>query len=413
MKKLLRILFILVLLGGGFLTLIKNPQRPISQTVMTTLGLTIDITTETDTASTYCEQQSGTVEDLGNYRLCHFPDGNICETWAFMNGFCKDSVHVGILNSSSYFISGDAVYFLQVNNIKSQISGADTTTFVPVSDIYAKDKNHVYYGINIMASADPQTFEVVMSGDRFIGKDKNDIYRDSMNSAEYEQIQKEKADAPSEAERKRYADDTTLIRQYYEAIQNKDFTTAASLSADSTTTAASLSAKYGNADKIIPYEIIGKIKDNDGIYTIYIYYTEKSSNASTTYEVIKQIVDGNLKNISSKVRPTVVPTEFSLSDSKYKIYQLTPINVFSRFKYEGGDRSEFDELIGSSDTECLFNPQDPSITSQKKYQDKLDYFRKLFAKYDAGDIMNVYLITDPTLIYGKTKDSGLVEEAGE
>ncbi len=40
MKKFLWIVFVLLFLGAGYVYLVKNPDLPLSQTILTTLGVT-------------------------------------------------------------------------------------------------------------------------------------------------------------------------------------------------------------------------------------------------------------------------------------------------------------------------------------------------------------------------------------
>lgn len=427
MKKfLLILLIIIILLWGWFSYLYFNPQLPLSQKVLSIVGIKTapgKVAQIANSASVFCEQNSGTVEVIqvygGQFGLCHFSNGNICEEQAYMKGYCLNTGHLGILNSSSYFIAKDeynldTAYFLQINNLQKKIEWADVATFIILSDIYAKDKNNVYYGINILSWADPITFIVTTSGDQIIGKDKNDIYMNWINSQEYQQLQDEKAQYPTEEERKQFTEDRMLIEKYYKAINNKDFETAFSLIINSKTTLDQLKSKYQNVDKMIIYDIWDSTKWPERTYTFYIYYTEKNSTESTTYEVTKRIIDGKLENISSKVRPTAVPEEFSLNDSKYQIFYLTSSNMLDYFvDFTAPTGKEFDGIISSSDPDCTLNTQDPNISQNKKYQEKLIYFRNLFTKYTNSDQMKVYLIKDKTLLYWKSKDSGLVEEAGE
>lgn len=48
-------------------------------------------------ASVYCEDSGYTLEirrtDAGEIGICHFPDGEECEEWAFFNGECGAAYH--------------------------------------------------------------------------------------------------------------------------------------------------------------------------------------------------------------------------------------------------------------------------------------------------------------------------------
>jgi hypothetical protein len=368
-------------------------------------------------ASVYCEQNGGTIEivqvNSWQFGLCHFPNGSICEEWIYMKWYCLNTGHLGVLNSSSYFIAKDendldAAYFLQINNLQKKIEWADVATFIMLSDIYAKDKNNVYYGINTISWADVATFIVTISGNQTIGQDKNDVYIDWINSQEYQQLQDEKSKYPTEEQSKQFSDDRILIEKYYKDIGNKDFAGAFLLTINNTETLEQFESKYQNIDKIIPYNIN---YSSEREYTFDVYYTEKNSTESTTYEVTKRVIDGKLENISSKIKPTIVPEEFSLNDSKYQVFYQESFNALDYFK----DRawSGFYGMVFSSDSTCSLDPQDPNISQNKKYQEKLTYFSNLFSKYNNADQIKVYLIKDKTLLYWKSKDSGLVEEAGE
>lgn len=86
MKKLLRILWIIVVLAWAFLVILKTTTR-FSATPTTTLA---------NPASVYCEQQSGTLEivtDASGAQLgiCHLADGTTCEEWAYFRGECPST----------------------------------------------------------------------------------------------------------------------------------------------------------------------------------------------------------------------------------------------------------------------------------------------------------------------------------
>lgn len=104
MKKVIWILFILVLLGLWFLFLIKTPQLPISQKALNMLwiptNIQSDFTDQTSTgavglanpASTNCVNNWWTLEILewtgGQYGMCHLPDGTNCEERAYFRWEC-------------------------------------------------------------------------------------------------------------------------------------------------------------------------------------------------------------------------------------------------------------------------------------------------------------------------------------
>ena len=53
-----------------------------------------------------------------------------------------------------------------------KISGADIDTFLPLSDTYSKDGNHVYMENRVLEDADPGTFVIVADQSR----KKSEIY---------------------------------------------------------------------------------------------------------------------------------------------------------------------------------------------------------------------------------------------
>ena len=58
-----------------------------------------------------------------------------------------------------------------------EIKNADLRTFYPLDNIYAKDKNRVYYNSIPLEKADPKTIEVLDNlGNYGYGKDKNHVY---------------------------------------------------------------------------------------------------------------------------------------------------------------------------------------------------------------------------------------------
>lgn len=83
MKKLLRILWILIVLVAAFFV-IKTQTTRFEWTPTTMLA---------NPASVYCEQQSGTLEIVTDASgaqsgICHLVDGTICEEWAYFRGEC-------------------------------------------------------------------------------------------------------------------------------------------------------------------------------------------------------------------------------------------------------------------------------------------------------------------------------------
>ena len=43
---------------------------------------------------------------------------------------------------------------------------------------YSKDKNKVYRGDQVIKGADPESFKIIVTNDKIIIKDKNNVYRE-------------------------------------------------------------------------------------------------------------------------------------------------------------------------------------------------------------------------------------------
>jgi len=112
MKKLLWIVFILLFLGVGFLYVIKNPTLPISNTILTTLGITIPATSSsTGIDLTNCSSY------FDGWKTCKVKDGKaeactrmFCETPAepqcleYVNTGADDQwTGIDLTNCVSYF----------------------------------------------------------------------------------------------------------------------------------------------------------------------------------------------------------------------------------------------------------------------------------------------------------------------
>ena len=109
MKKLLRILWIIVVLAWAFLVILKTTTRftPAQPTP----------TTMANPASVYCEQQSGTLEivtDASGWQsgICHLVDGTTCDEWAYFKGECPST---GMTNNINAFV--------KLNDFDSPYSG--------------------------------------------------------------------------------------------------------------------------------------------------------------------------------------------------------------------------------------------------------------------------------------------------
>ncbi len=110
MKKLLRIIWILIVLIAAFFVVKAQTTRfGSTQKATTTLA---------NPASVYCQQQSGTLEivtDLSGWQsgICHLTDGTTCDEWAYFRGECPTT---GISSGeNSWFLTyTDNVYGIQL-----------------------------------------------------------------------------------------------------------------------------------------------------------------------------------------------------------------------------------------------------------------------------------------------------------
>ncbi len=90
-----------------------------------------------------------------------------------------------IKGSENYFIEGKKIVFSQSGSTfilgKTVIEKADINSFEPLSDFFAKDKNHVYWRGFVIPQADPKTVELIKDENtnnwskRYI-KDKNHVF---------------------------------------------------------------------------------------------------------------------------------------------------------------------------------------------------------------------------------------------
>ncbi|MDQ5954099.1 MAG: hypothetical protein QG583_26 [Patescibacteria group bacterium] len=105
--------------------------------------------------------------------------------------------HKGRIFQSPYAIAGSRVYFHQFGYPNSWvdkmhwIKGADGKTFEEIQHKdspphYAKDKNNVYTGTQIIPGADPATFEVL---DKRYSRDKNSYFSSTYKVTEEEYLE--------------------------------------------------------------------------------------------------------------------------------------------------------------------------------------------------------------------------------
>ncbi len=106
MKKLIWLLFVLLLFSLGFLYLIQNPQLQASQLVLITMGLerllieeTWDIASSANPASVFCVEKWWTSEIVTDANgaqswLCHLADWRTCDERAYYSGTCRATATV-------------------------------------------------------------------------------------------------------------------------------------------------------------------------------------------------------------------------------------------------------------------------------------------------------------------------------
>ena len=85
-----------------------------------------------------------------------------------------------------YFQDKNGVYYfdvfkldeLNLNNVFTKVKWADTSSFVQLMFDYSKDKNKVYRGDQEIKGADPESFKIIVTSDKIIIKDKNNVYKE-------------------------------------------------------------------------------------------------------------------------------------------------------------------------------------------------------------------------------------------
>ena len=88
--------------------------------------------------------------------------------------------------TDGYFQDKNGVYYfdvfkldeLNLNNVFTKVKGADTSSFVQLMFDYSKDKNKVYRGDQEIKGADPESFKIIVTSDKIIIKDKNNVYKE-------------------------------------------------------------------------------------------------------------------------------------------------------------------------------------------------------------------------------------------
>ena len=102
MKKIFLIsLSVIILVWGWFAYVYFNPQLPLSQKVLSIVGIdtiTGEVAQVANPASIFCEHNSGALEiitDLSGWQswLCHLTSGTVCEEWAYMRGECPETIN--------------------------------------------------------------------------------------------------------------------------------------------------------------------------------------------------------------------------------------------------------------------------------------------------------------------------------
>lgn len=85
-----------------------------------------------------------------------------------------------------------------------------------------------------------------------------------------------------------------LIRDYYNAIQNKNFAAASAFTYSGEISVEKLQKNYSNVQDIHPFKIENI---TDTLYHFYAVYLESGSKTPMVYSIKKQIVDGKLKTM--------------------------------------------------------------------------------------------------------------------
>lgn len=191
MKKLLWTLFILLLIALGFLYIVKNPELPISEKILTTLW--IDMTAD-----------KTEIMDLTNC-LSYFDGCNACSVSGGVIGgctemFCKEQAEPQCLEyaTGSELTGASEKEFINTDFVNDWISvfykwtkiNVDANSFKLLNDIFFKDKKGIYtiayigdgeYALKKMDTINPSTFQII--NDMFV-KDDTKVYAvDSSNEA--------------------------------------------------------------------------------------------------------------------------------------------------------------------------------------------------------------------------------------
>lgn len=95
-KVLITLLILIILFWWWFSYLYINPELPLSQKILSMVGIRIttnEVTQIENPASVFCEQKNWTIEFVTDSNwwqswLCHLPDGNICDERAYFRWEC-------------------------------------------------------------------------------------------------------------------------------------------------------------------------------------------------------------------------------------------------------------------------------------------------------------------------------------
>lgn len=287
MKKFFLILLIvIVLLWGWFTYLYFNPQLPLSQKVLSMVGITTstgEVVAIANPASVFCEQNSGTLEivtDLSGWQsgLCHLSDGNICDEWAYFRGECPTALTGAVENS-------------WIQNIPSSSTNLGNWFYSENGQIYRPLAWQQIWNHKIVDSADIDTF--TCSKEYAVCWDKNKIYFDEGGSSWIT------ADIDQSA---------FIIDQYYLLIKQHKLQEAFAMR-NTTKSFTEFENTYQSVSDIVVYDMQ---QLSPGAYGFYVDTTDSAGKTETYY--VKKSIDNNGKLIDnwSTAKAPTIPEEFTM-----------------------------------------------------------------------------------------------------
>lgn len=290
MKKFLLILLTIIILLWGWLTyLYFNPQLPLSQKVLSMAGVKTSgkISQIANPASVFCEQNSGTLEiitDLSGWQswLCHLPDGNVCDEWAYMRGECPVVVTEATWTAEKSWIQ----------NIPSSATELGNGFYSENGQIYRPIAWQKIWQHKIIDGADINTF--TCNKEYAVCWDKNKIYYNEGGSSWIT------ADIDQNA---------FIIDEYYSLIKQHKLQEAFAMR-NTTKSFTEFENTYQSVSDIVVYDIQ---KLSPGAYGFYVDTTDLIGKKETYY--VKKNIDSNRKltdNWSTKKIP-IIPEEFTMN----------------------------------------------------------------------------------------------------